>query len=141
MRDPLSSWREGPTKQAIVDFVARVTRIGPDFVPIVDRVAVFDNDGTLWCEKPLAIQGDFLIRGLAEMAERDPSLKSRQPWKSAVERNYDWITQANIKHYRGDDSDRVFKFGAESRLESFLSGLRVPTDGRAAEVFEGGGIQ
>ena len=71
--DLLPSWREGDTKGAILDFVARVTRAGsPDFVPPAERIAVFDNDGTLWCEKPLPIQADFLLRRLGEMAARDP---------------------------------------------------------------------
>jgi hypothetical protein len=71
--DPLGSWREGATKQAIVDFVQRVTTEGPpDFVPPQERVAVFDNDGTLWCEKPMPIQLDFILRRLVVMADQDP---------------------------------------------------------------------
>ncbi len=62
----LESWTDGPTKSAIVDFVGRVTAEGPDFVAPEARVAVFDNDGTLWCEKPMYIQLDFIIRRLAE---------------------------------------------------------------------------
>ena len=55
MTDPLASWNEGPAKEAILEFVARTC----DAVPEVERVAVFDNDGTLWCEKPMPIQLDF----------------------------------------------------------------------------------
>ena len=52
--DPLPSWNDGPTKQAIIDFVAKVTKEGsPDFVPVDERIATFDNDGTLWCEQPM----------------------------------------------------------------------------------------
>ena len=54
--------------------------------PPDERVAVFDNDGTLWCEKPMPIQLDFILRRLAEMAEADPSLRDRQPWKAASRR-------------------------------------------------------
>ncbi len=61
----LTSWNNGPTKSAIVDFVARVTAEGPDFVAPEARVAVFDNDGTLWCEKPMYIQLDFIVRRLS----------------------------------------------------------------------------
>ncbi len=65
----LDSWTDGPTKSAIVDFVGRVTdRRWPDFVEPEARVAVFDNDGTLWCEKPMYIQLDFIVRRLAEKA-------------------------------------------------------------------------
>jgi hypothetical protein len=66
--DPLGSWREGATKQAIMDFVQRVTTEGgADAVPPPERVAVFDNDGTLWCEKPMPIQLDFILRRLVVM--------------------------------------------------------------------------
>ena len=79
MADPLTSWREGAAGQAILDLVARAKE-----VPIEERVAVFDNDGTLWCEKPMPIQLDFILRRLVEMAEADPALRERQPWKAAV---------------------------------------------------------
>ena len=56
-QDPLPSWNQGKTKQSIVDFVEQVTKPGsPDFVPVPERVAVFDNDGTLWCEKSIPVQ-------------------------------------------------------------------------------------
>ena len=71
----LQSWTDGPTKSAIVDFVGRVTTEGgPDYVAPEARIAVFDNDGTLWCEKPMYIQLDFIVRRLAEKAAADPSL-------------------------------------------------------------------
>ena len=66
----LAGWREGAAKQAIFDFVARTCE-GADAVPVEERVAVFDNDGTLWCEKPMPIQLDFILRRLVEMAEAD----------------------------------------------------------------------
>ena len=65
----LESWNDGPAKSAIVDFVGRVTTEGPDHVAPEARVAVFDNDGTLWCEKPMYIQLDFLLRRFKEQAE------------------------------------------------------------------------
>ena len=74
MSAELSSWSDGPTKSAIIDFVARVTDDGgPDFVEPAARVAVFDNDGTLWCEKPMPIQLDFTVRRLGELARKDPT--------------------------------------------------------------------
>lgn len=61
--DLLPSWRDSVSKQAVADFVDRVTTEGsPDEVPPEDRIAVFDNDGTLWCEKPMPIQLDFVLR-------------------------------------------------------------------------------
>ncbi len=91
MTGPLTTWRDGAAKQAVVDFVSRACGQGQDSVPVEERVAVFDNDGTLWCEKPLPIQADFILRRLAEMAEADPELRERQPWKGAYERDYGWL--------------------------------------------------
>lgn len=66
MDTQLGSWHDGPTKAAIAGFVEKVTRSGgPEFVPPEQRVAVFDNDGTLWCEKPLQIELDSILRRLA----------------------------------------------------------------------------
>ena len=68
----LASWNDGAAKTAIVDFVERVTTEGgPDYVPPSERIAVFDNDGTLWCEKPMPIELGFILARLAEMAEAD----------------------------------------------------------------------
>ncbi len=83
----LLSWTDGPTKSAIVDFVARIcAEGGPEFVGPEARVAVFDNDGTLWCEKPMYIQLDFIVRRLAEKASADSSLAQQQPYEGGVER-------------------------------------------------------
>src|ERR1700749_3666592 len=88
----LASWNDGAARQAIVDFVDRVSDASSrDYVPPAERVAVFDNDGTLWCEKPMPIQLGFILRRFVEMAESDPSLRDRQPWKAAWERDYAWL--------------------------------------------------
>jgi phosphoglycolate phosphatase-like HAD superfamily hydrolase len=101
----LETWVDGPTKSAIVDFVARVTAEGPDFVEPAARVAVFDNDGTLWCEKPMYIQLDFIVRRLAEKAAADASLADHQPYQAAVNGDLRWFGGAITKHYQGDDAD------------------------------------
>ena len=102
----LSNWRDGPARRAIVEFVGRVTGAdGSDPVPVEERVAVFDNDGTLWCEKPMPIQLDFILRRLVEMASADETLRDRQPWKAAYERDYDWLGAVLEQHYAGDDSN------------------------------------
>jgi hypothetical protein len=76
----LSSWRDSASRRAIIEFVERVTTEGgADFVPPSDRIAVFDNDGTLWCEKPMPIELGFLLRRFVEMAEEDEALRTRQP--------------------------------------------------------------
>ena len=104
--DMLQSWTDGPTKSVITDFVARVTEEGgPDYVEPAARVAVFDNDGTLWTEKPLVIQLDFTIRRFREMARNDSSLQDQQPYKAAYEDDLQWLSAAMIKHYQGDDRD------------------------------------
>src|SRR3954453_9609839 len=132
----LSSWRDSPAQEAIVGFVARVC----DEVPVEERVAGFDNDGALWCEKPMPIQLDFILRRLSEMAELDPSLRERQPWKAARARDYGWLAQVMAEHYAGDDTN-VRTLGAgvvaafanntvdefEERSEAFLRGVRHPT--------------
>ncbi len=83
--DQLPSWNDGPTKAAIIQFVQDVTTGGgPKFVPPEQRIATFDNDGTLWCEQPV-IQGAFIMYRLKKMIEKDPALKERQPFKAALE--------------------------------------------------------
>lgn len=102
----LDSWNEGSTKSAIVDFVGRVTaENSPEFVAPEARVAVFDNDGTLWCEKPMYIQLDFLVRRLSEKAAADPAVAAQQPYHAASTGDLAWFGSAITKHYQGDDGD------------------------------------
>ena len=73
MTDPLPSWNDTATRSAIVEFVESVTGpAGRGFVPPEERVAVFDNDGTLWCEKPMPIELGFILQRLAAMADAGP---------------------------------------------------------------------
>ena len=84
--DPLSSWNAGPSKQAITDFIARVTQQGgPDFVPPAQRIATFDNDGTLWVEHPIYVQLAFALDRVKAMAPMHPEWKDTQPFKAALE--------------------------------------------------------
>jgi phosphoserine phosphatase len=86
MADILASWNDGAAKTAIVDFVARVTTGGStDYVPPADRVATFDNDGTLWCEQPIQVQIFFLIDRVKQLAATDAALQERQPFKALLE--------------------------------------------------------
>jgi phosphoserine phosphatase len=122
-REPLGSWNDTAARQAIVRFVETVTSHGgPGFVPPEERVAVFDNDGTLWCEKPMPIELGFILQRLAAMAEQDPSLRQRQPWKAAHERDYGWLGGVVTRHYHGDDSGVKVLLGGI--LQAF-AGLRV----------------
>jgi phosphoserine phosphatase len=142
--DRLTSWRDGPAKEAVVEFVARVRGDdGSEPVPVDERVAAFDNDGTLWCEKPMPIQLDFILRRFAEMAESEPALRDRQPWKAACDRDYGWLSALVAEHYAGDDRKvRILAAGVleafggisvedfEARSERFLRSAQHPTLGR-----------
>src|SRR4249919_3148327 len=97
----LPSWNEGAAKAAIVAFVEQTVT---DAVPVEERIAVFDADGTLWCEKPMPVQADFILRRLAEMAEADPELRDRKPWKAAYEHDDDWLDKVITEHNAGDDT-------------------------------------
>lgn len=83
--DPLPSWNDGPSKKAIVDCVTEVTKEGsPGFVPPAERVAVFDNDGTLWCEQPVYVQLAFALDRVKAMAPQHPEWKDAEPFKSVL---------------------------------------------------------
>ena len=105
MTRPLDLWNDSATRTSILEFVAAVSQPGTDYVPPEQRVAVFDNDGTLWCEKPLPIQLDFTIRRFAELAEAQPELRTRQPYQAAYDNDLHWLGAAMVKHYHGDDGD------------------------------------
>jgi phosphoglycolate phosphatase-like HAD superfamily hydrolase len=84
--DPLPSWNGGAVKTSITDFVARVTTPGsPDFVPMEERIATFDNDGTLWCEQPFYFQLAFAFDQIRAKASQHPEWKTRQPFKSLIQ--------------------------------------------------------
>ncbi len=83
----LSSWNDGPAKQAVIDFVKSATEPGAGFVQVADRIAAFDNDGTLWVEQPLPPQFDFVFRRWAEEVKADPSLAEQQPYKAIFARD------------------------------------------------------
>ena len=86
--DPLPSWNDGAAKQAIETFVARVTTDGgAEFVPPNERIAVFDNDGTLWSEQPLYFQLAFALDRVRELAPEHPDWRERQPFKAVLEGN------------------------------------------------------
>ncbi len=83
--DPLPSWNDTPTKQAIVEFVGRVTKAGPDFVAPAERIATFDNDGTLWVEQPMYVQMDFALDRVKALAPLHPEWKYTEPFQSVLE--------------------------------------------------------
>lgn len=140
----LTGWHDGPTKSAITDFVARVTDDdSPDYVAAEERVAVFDNDGTLWCEKPMYIQLDFIVQRLSERVAADPSLAEQQPYRAAHAGDLNWFGGAITRHYQGDDADLKVLAGAvlslhesmnvedhAGRVSAFFAKATHPTLGR-----------
>ena len=87
--DGLPSWNEGPSRAAIVDFVADVTDAGgSNFVPPSERVAVFDNDGTLWAEQPLYFQAIYMFDRINSLAPEHPEWKTEEPFASVLKGDY-----------------------------------------------------
>ena len=83
--DPLPSWNDTPPKKAIVAFVEKVTNPGsPDFVPVPQRIATFDNDGTLWCEQPVPVQLYFALDRVKALAPQHPEWKTKEPFASLL---------------------------------------------------------
>ena len=84
--DPLPSWNDGVAKKSILQFVASVTKKGsPEFVSSAERIATFDNDGTLWCEQPMYFQGLFALDRVKALARQHPEWKEKQPFKAVLE--------------------------------------------------------
>src|SRR5216117_3981681 len=84
-QDPLHSWNDGPAKKSITEFVAKVTKEGSaDFVPPAERIATFDNDGTLWCEQPLYFQLLFALDRVKALAPQHPEWKTKEPFASLL---------------------------------------------------------
>ncbi len=119
----LPSWNHGAVKSAIVDFVERSSdAASADFVALADRVAAFDNDGTLWVEQPMPPQAPFLLNKLVEMVKADPSLAGREPFRSIV------------------SQDPEFFAGVASQdpaaIELFLRGIGEAWEGCSPEVYD-----
>jgi phosphoserine phosphatase len=95
--DPLPSWNVGATKSAIVDFVKKTTTAGSaDFVRVSDRIALFDNDGTLWVEQPMYTQLAFLLEDVRKQAPQHPEWTTTEPFKSVLENNLAGLAAAGI---------------------------------------------
>jgi phosphoserine phosphatase len=121
----LPSWREGSARSAITRFVEEVT-MGSDAIPVAERIAVFDNDGTLWSEKPMPTQLHYLVQQWAAAAQADPALATRQPYAAVVANDYAWLGSAVDKHYAGDDSD----------LKLIIGAILAATSGTSVEEYE-----
>lgn len=96
--ETLPSWKETPTRQAIIEFVGKVTKEGgPDFVPPAERIAVFDNDGTLWSEQPLYFQFFFIVDRVKALAPEHPEWKEKEPFASLLKGDMKGVAAAGEK--------------------------------------------
>jgi hypothetical protein len=96
--DPLPSWSDGPAKKAITEFVEAVTREGsPDFVPVPQRIATFDNDGTLWAEQPMYVQLAFTMDRVKALSNQHPEWKDQQPFKAVLDNDMAALAKSGMK--------------------------------------------
>jgi phosphoglycolate phosphatase-like HAD superfamily hydrolase len=132
--DPLPSWNEGPAKQSVLDFVAKVTKEAADFVPVAERVAVFDNDGTLWPENPLPFQLAFVMDELKRRVPNEPKLAADEMVQAALAGDL-------AKLLAGDHHDGLMKIIAlthagmttdefQARVEAWLATAKHPKYGK-----------
>jgi len=127
MSTQLESWNDGGAKRAIVDFVTQVTTANsPTFVPLAERIATFDNDGTLWLEKPLYIQLQHGLRAIGKAAAEKPELRDRQPFKAVYENDLAWLGKAAADYAKGD----------QSGVLTLVAGLAEVLQGITVEAFE-----
>ncbi|CDZ68264.1 Nonspecific acid phosphatase [Neorhizobium galegae bv. orientalis] len=130
----LGSWNDGPAKTAILDFVAAVTdESGDHYVRPTERIAVFDNDGTLWCEHPMQAQIFFLIDRVKQLADKDPEIRDREPFKALLEHNHATL------HRLGKQALMELAFATHAGMteeefdvvaDAWLSSARHPSHGR-----------
>jgi len=98
--EPLPSWTDGPTKTAITAFVTEVTTASsPSFVPPAERIAVFDNDGTLWVEQPMYTQLAYVIDRVKTLAPAHPQWQQEQPFKAVLTGDLEALQGNRIKFY------------------------------------------
>jgi phosphoserine phosphatase len=96
--DPLPSWNEGRTKKAIQDFVSAISTVGSaDFVPTSERMATFDNDGTLWCEQPMYVQLAFALDRVKALSAKHPEWRQRQPFKAVLDNDLPTLAKVGEK--------------------------------------------
>jgi hypothetical protein len=150
---PLASWNDSAAKSAILDFVVRVTKEGgPEFAPPAERVATFDNDGTLCCEQPLQTQFFFAFNRVKELSTSDPTMAERQPFKAVLEHDYNTLfglglqalyelafaTHAGITDEEFDEVARGWLTTAKHpKIGRLFQTMRLSAAGRVARLFAG----
>ena len=149
-QDPLPSWNDTAPKKAIVDFVAKVTKEGsPDFVPVAERIATFDNDGTLWCEQPMYFQLIFALDRVKALAPQHPEWKDKEPFasllkgdvKARARRRRARDGRNRHGHARGhdhggvrEDREGLARDGEASEIQTALHRRGLSADGRTARL-------
>jgi len=127
MSEPLSLWNNTPARHAILDFVAASTTPGsPGSVPPAERIATFDNDGTLWLEKPLYIQLQHGVGAIGKAAAEEPELRNRQPFKAVYEKDMAWLGKVAADYAKGDLAGVL----------ALVAGLAEVLEGVTVEAFE-----
>jgi phosphoserine phosphatase len=132
--DPLPSWNEGAARKAIVGFVGRTTKPGEsDFIPPAERIAVFDNDGTLWSEQPMYFQLAFALDRIEALAPRHPEWKTTQPFKAVLEGDVQSVLASGARglmqivaaSHAGSTTEEF-----EAIVTDWMATARHPTTGR-----------
>jgi hypothetical protein len=132
--DPLSSWNEGATKETILRFIERVSENGgSDYVPPMDRIAVFDNDGTLWSEQPFYFQLEFALERVKTLAAQHPEWQEKQPFKAVLEDDLAGVLAGGMEAIidilvatHGNDTTDEF----EETVFGWITSARHPETGR-----------
>lgn len=97
-QDPLASWNDGPAKSSIIEFITATTdSSNPNFVPEDSRIATFDQDGTLWVEKPIYTQVFYCLDRLKSMIAQTPALKDQEPYKSVINKDLASLTMQDLE--------------------------------------------
>ena len=131
--DPLPSWNNGAAKKSVIDFVARVTAKGDDFVPLPDRIAVFDNDGTLWTEQPMYNQAFFVLHRLQALAPQHPDWTTREPFASLLKGDIEHATavatEENIAEVMSVSHAGMTTEEFEASVMDFITAAKHPKTG------------
>ncbi|MFG0381440.1 HAD family hydrolase [Pseudomonas sp. zbq_18] len=132
--DPLSSWKDGPSKQAITQFVAAVTEEGSkDYVVPAERIAVFDNDGTLWSEQPMYFQVLFAFDEVKRLAPEHPEWKTTQPFKALLEGDKETLAASGmdgVMKIVGATHTGISTEEFSARAEAWLAKAKHPKSGK-----------
>ncbi|MBS7255065.1 HAD family hydrolase [Flavobacterium branchiicola] len=127
--DPLPSWNDGTLKSDIIAYVEKVTKKGsPDFIPEEDRIATFDNDGTLWAEKPY-VQELFAFYQVQKMVEAKPELAKKQPFKAVIEKDKAFFEKGGDKaliELVGATHTGMTEEAFETAVKDFFAGAKYP---------------